>query len=309
MSAVLQHCPYCGYESEIGNTLPAFASNPYCHKCGLSVSEGDMKVDNDLATLFARQMAVGNIPQVSVPQPTATPPTPSLSSPSSASAPEPIVYSITQHYHHSAHQATPSMAPTDSSRSINPQGVVQGGQREEDMSDEEILRRHKINPDALFQSQIALFRRASLEQKARLVELWQISPPGFGNPPSLQSHAPVNGGQQEYGDSMDHDGGQIHDTDTAEPYVLSGYETLAQREYNLSSNSAPPTISRGEMSASTETSATDYTRSTDPVYKGHDYWQSDPQPIEHQYGAFEARNVYIGCGVARAHWLDDHEML
>ncbi|KMU88716.1 hypothetical protein CIHG_06384 [Coccidioides immitis H538.4] len=161
---------------------------------------------------------------------------------------------------------------------------------------------------------LALFEQADREQKARLVELWQISPPTFGNPSSLQPFAnslPAAECSQldSFGKAldphndvmMDEDSTNSCDTHAAEPYVVSGYEMLAQREYNLPTQPSLP-FPRGNCPAEIPSSAT-YNPSTDPVYKRED--RQETQPIEHQYGAFEMKNYYIGCGVARAHWLED----
>lgn len=142
-------------------------------------------------------------------------------------------------------------------------------------------------------------------------------------------------------DSMDQDatrtsgvgGGVDNNTQHAEPYVMSGYEALAQREYNASVTRdvcehafAEESQSSVAAAAATPTPSS-YKPAVDPVYKGHDWWgQQDQQqghdqgpseaelllqPMENQYGAFEQRSntMYMGCGIRRAHWLDDQEML
>src|ERR1700709_2176091 len=68
----------------------------------------------------------------------------------------PITY-ITQHYHHSGHQV-----PNDLPAST-------------------VLEQAGINASALFPSQLQLFKNAGPEQRSRLIELWQISPPTYGN--------------------------------------------------------------------------------------------------------------------------------
>ncbi|EER24726.1 hypothetical protein CPC735_000700 [Coccidioides posadasii C735 delta SOWgp] len=317
MASMLHACPYCGYETEIVNVLPAFSENPHCQRCGLSVTEGDSKVDNDLSSLFARQMTMNHRPQGLTPICPATPPTPRFSNPSTVPDGPPIAYSITQHYHHSSHQARMGLQKSDSDIAgpLEQQKPPAGRY----MSSREMLLRHNINPDTLFPSQLALFEQADREQKARLVELWQISPPTFGNPSSLQPFAnnlpalSTHGAECSQLDSfgkaldphndvmMDEDSTNSCDTHAAEPYVVSGYEMLAQREYNLPTQPSLP-FPQGNSPAEIPSSAT-YNPSTDPVYKRED--RQETQPIEHQYGAFEMKNYYIGCGVARAHWLED----
>ncbi|KKZ64704.1 hypothetical protein EMCG_09376 [[Emmonsia] crescens] len=360
MSSVLHHCTYCGHDSEISNSLAAFAENPYCRQCGLSAAEGDSKMQDDLAILFARQMNVAGIPNpnqklASPPQsigPAVTSSTPGMS-PSSPSTPStsifrPIVYSISQHYHHSAHQLPGS--GTWSTLSATLHDMQQAG-----MSADEMLLRHNVDPAALFPSQLTLFAQADLEQKTRLIELWQISRPSVGNPTSLQAFG--NGGVIPTSssslpsymqatrdamtdvDSMDQDartsgvgGGVDNNTQHAEPYVMSGYEALAQREYNASvtrdvCKHAFAEESHSSVAAAATPTPSSYKPAVDPVYKGHDWWgQQDQQqghgqgpseaelllqPMENQYGAFEQRSntMYMGCGIRRAHWLDDQEML
>jgi hypothetical protein len=115
-------------------------------------------------------------------------------------------------------------------------------------------------------------------------------------------------------DSMDQDDMSGDGSKYAEPYIVSGYETLAQREYELSASQADLQSSVemqiAVLPANPPTSA-DYRLANDPVYHGREWWRHGAmeQPIEHQYGAFEQRNQHLGCGITRPHWLDDHEML
>ncbi|PGH18738.1 hypothetical protein AJ79_00151 [Helicocarpus griseus UAMH5409] len=346
-TSVLHHCTYCGHASEISNSLAAFAENPYCRQCGLSASESDSKMQDDLAALFARQMSVAGFSNPTTPKPqpqsqpasspqTTTSATPEMSPPSTPSPDRPITYSITQHYHHSAHLhrlQNPSTG-TWSLLSNDLRDMQRAG-----VSAEEMLWRNNVNPSALFPSQLTLFEQAGLEQKVRLIELWQISRPGagdvqaFGGSASLPNlPTPVQSAMVDSQDVMDDCMGMDQDVtgsgntnqvveagvdnQHAEPYVMSGYEALAQREYDASARNgcehAFVEVSQTSVAAAAaadvvEQSVTpSYRPAIDPVYKGHGLWQ---QPMEHQYGAFEQRNMYIGCGVRRAHWLDDQEML
>ncbi|PGH10839.1 hypothetical protein AJ80_07390 [Polytolypa hystricis UAMH7299] len=324
-SSVLHHCPFCGHDTEISDYLAAFAENPYCRQCGLSASESDGKMQDDLAALFARQMTVTGVPQSTNPNIASvpTPQTPALPPSPSQDTTQPIVYSITQHYHHSSHLVAP--APGSGQSSIDYDIL---GRR--DVTAENMLLHHNVNASFLFPSQLTMFEQAGVEQKARLIELWQISPPDnpipsssktlehvrVPDPQRLGDMQPVpnmlnNVGsnmrgaavERQHGvDSMDQDGMEDIDGHNAEPYVVSGYESLAQREYEHSAKKAA-----GQTNSALDT----YNQATDPVYKGHDMWHqlAPEQPVEHQYGAFEQRNTYFGCGIRRAHWLDDHEML
>src|SRR5580700_8264261 len=81
---------------------------------------------------------------------------------------EAITYSITQHYHHSAHLAhKPSRPASDSGAT-------------DQKTTEIILARHGVDVATLFPSQIELFKTADPSQQMRLVELWRISPPNYG---------------------------------------------------------------------------------------------------------------------------------
>lgn len=265
-------------------------------------------MQDDLAALFARQMTVESVlPQTISDRATPPPPDALCSAPTTASTP--ITYNITQHYHHSSHLALTGIS-TERSK------ITRDLQIEPGMAVDEILLRHNINPSSLYPSQHTLFQQADLDQKARLVELWQISPPNGGKPISPQEveitssqaeipppdtsnvtfHSPS--GTQET-DIMDQDDMTGVDANNVEPYVVSGYESLAQREYEQSATL--------DSDPSTDES---YSRATDPVYKGHDWWQQFPaeQPMEHQYGAFELKNMYIGCGAMAPHLLESQSM-
>lgn len=255
---------------------------------------------NDLAMLFARQMSMG-VPPADAPLST-SPPTPNSTSPAPFSAPAatttPQSYSITQHYHHSSHLACPAS-----------QSTLSDLQNAGNASPEDMLRSQGIDPTSLYPSQLTLFIHAGIEQKARLIELWRISNPN--NAASIQGHPhnqttqPVSGPTQDTDMEMDMD--MEDDASHAEPYVLSGYEALAQREYEASA--------RKSQEQEQET----YRPSNDPVYKGQDFWSAPQQQttsstvtsqqeqsmaMENQYGAHEVRAMYFGCGVRRPHWLD-----
>ncbi|KAJ6155034.1 hypothetical protein N7470_005600 [Penicillium chermesinum] len=81
-------------------------------------------MEDELATLFNQQMSMRSLP--------------------SQPEPQPISYSISQHYHHSSHVAS--------------------------------IPSHQIAPDAPANdsTQLDLFKHADLEQKQRLVQTWQV---------------------------------------------------------------------------------------------------------------------------------------
>ncbi|OAL70134.1 hypothetical protein A7D00_5664 [Trichophyton violaceum] len=280
MVSALHRCPYCSYETDLSGALPAFTENPHCQRCGLSAAEGDMKMDNDLAALFASKMAVSNGPA----QPSLGNVAPQVPSHTSTDT---DIDAMQQE-----HSSTPNPAVSA-----------------HEFSTEDTLRSYNIDPSSLYPSQIDLFRQAAPEQKFRLIELWRISP-GSAMPnilPSQGAHIVqtnslsnlnnTQGKSQPYnGDDMMMDDDKIN----AEPYVLSGYEQLAQQEYE--SQSAPASTSP----LSTHT----YNQATDPVYKGSE-WQQEQQQraMENQYGELQMKKYYFGCGISRAHWLENEQML
>lgn len=244
-----------------------------------------MAVPDDLATLFAKNLTLTQ------PQQPPSPPPPSQD--------EKIVY-VSQHYTHTAH--------------ITP--LIQRPTSEPDLADlEHILRSHGVETATLTLPQVELFRRADDAQKTRLVELWTISPnTASTNNPSLtwsatsleqeemlarrryelqhQQQAPevamsLDGTEvvslsNSPGSVQSADRGRweppvVHAHTYMEPYMQSGYEELAQREYRESERKA----------------------ALDPVYKatgGMLDWERQ-QWMENQYGSF------VGG------WRDDEEML
>ncbi|EEH47896.2 uncharacterized protein PADG_03980 [Paracoccidioides brasiliensis Pb18] len=347
-SSVLHHCTFCGHDSEISNFLAAFAENPSCHQCGISASEGNSKMQDDLAALFDRQMSVQAIlntnasSSINNPKPGTPPQTaiarsrpPEMSPSSTPSTPptsRPIVYNISQHYHHSAHQI-PSSGGWSTLSSILCD-MQQAG-----MTEEEMLFLNNVDPSSLFPSQLTLFAQAGLEQKTRLLELWQLSQPKAGNLMSLQASGGPTSALASSSSSLQAD--IMQDTrdamdqhnQHAEPYVMSGYEALAQREYDASSakdacEHAFADASQASVATAAEelqpASLSPYKPAVDSVYKCNNWWGHQQQgqgggpseaelllqPMEDQYGAFEQRsNMYMGCGLRRAHLLDDQEML
>jgi hypothetical protein len=101
---------------------------------------------------------------------------------------------------------------------------------------------------------------------------------------------------------------------TAEPYMASGYEVLAQREYEQSAATSKDTYSHFG------TAVGGYSRSTDPVYNTVEdvhrlpnvggNWQQlveqRQQAMENQYGAFE--QFHNNGGMTAGHGQDE-EML
>lgn len=299
-----------------------------------------MEMNEDLATLFSRNLSLHNSPYV--------PPTPEVKEPSQVETP--YIYSITQHYHHSAHLA-----------SQQPSRPASEPPQTDQLTTEIILSRHGVDSTALFPSQMDLFKTADAGQQMRLIELWRICPPNYGGHALAQDLGtwPATSLQQEEAmaklryerqmleermsragadqqqidsDTMSDesnapltpiqggDGRWSGNADVAEPYVTSGYEQLAQREYEQSADRAKDIYSHFGTAVGGPT----YNHATDPVYKsvgginaygssGED-WGRDiqqQQAMENQYGAFEQTFHYgWGGGVtAGAHVGDDEEML
>ncbi|KAF2434990.1 hypothetical protein EJ08DRAFT_645920 [Tothia fuscella] len=185
------------------------------------------------------------------------------------------------------------------------------------LSDErliELLNRNSIDPSTLFPSQVNLIRNADSDQRLRLLELWRISPPNLGYydlakeqstwlSTTLQQEeamaklryerresdrsfsalavqeierpasAPESGERSRGGS-----GGGGGNVVQAEPYMMSGYELLAQKEYEQS-NSQPSQQPLQESSR--------YNQATDPVFRGSGTWEKGIVDMENRYGSFE----------------------
>ncbi|KAJ5343517.1 hypothetical protein N7541_008229 [Penicillium brevicompactum] len=134
-SSILHQCPQCGHVSDISNALAAFIENPHCTQCGLSASESNQKVQDELASLFERQMSMTQfVPPVS-------------DSVGSLDYP----HSIEQHY----------QSPQLDQNPIPHSSV-------------DVLRYHGLDPHSLTASQLELFENADAEQKERLIQTWQL---------------------------------------------------------------------------------------------------------------------------------------
>lgn len=255
-----------------------------------------MEANDELVALFARNLTFQQ-PPVDVPreQP---------SQPQQKSEPEPITYSITQHYHHSAHIAreaneTPSETPR---RSSEPPQTQQP-------SAELILNLHGIDYTALSSSQIELFKTADDAQKLRLIDLWRICPPTNQkeNPAVALTNTTVE--QEEFLAQMRYqrqweeneqrqstmsldgtpltpvqaDDGRWITTADAEPYMESGYELLARREYEETAKRQQ----EGSMYSpfGTAVGSQNYRPAIDPVYAND--WAVRQRAMEDQYGRFQ----------------------
>jgi hypothetical protein len=217
-------------------------------------------------------------------------------------APKQIVYA-SQHYTHSHHVApTRSMSEPAAKTHIEPSDL------------EAVLLRNSIDPSLLFPSQIELFQNADDDQRLRLLELWRISPPSgrqgypagtdYNMSRQLYDWPPTSLAQEEamaklrY-QRMEEQSAQNQEqpqqgvststlasspsAQSAEPYMTSGYEMMAQREYEQSVQEETPLKESSR-----------YNQATDPVYNGG-LWQKNVGSVldmENQYGAYAYAREY-----------------
>lgn len=269
-ATAIHRCQHCGFETDVGASLDVFEQNPHCGRvcssfhfhpipshvwqCGLSASEGEMKMQEELATLMTQHLNLDNtVNYHSQPELPPTPPQPDA---------QPQMTYITQHYHHSAHQAAPT-SPTEKSTA------------------NEELARHGIDASTLFPSQLNLYKQAQPDQQLRLIQLWSIAPPAYGNQmlakdlvtwPQTSMQQEEEAAQSRYTriqiESGNHSAEQRQN---AEPYMIHGYNTSAG-------------ISGAAAKAADTARTLEYNRALDPAYQSREWWMHESQPIEHQYG-------------------------
>jgi hypothetical protein len=216
-----------------------------------------MKMQEELATLMTQRLNLdNNVNYRSQPEFPPTPPQPDA---------QPQMTYITQHYHHSAHQA--ALTPPTEQTSAN-----------------EVLALHGIDASVLFPSQISLFKQAQPEQQLRLIQLWSISPPSYGNQLLAKNllNWPQTSMQQEeeaarsrymrmQTDSGHYPAEQRHN---AEPYIVRGYDSS-------------PEVSSATTEQGHAARAREYNRALDPAYQSREWWMHESEPIEHQYGVVQ----------------------
>lgn len=252
-----------------------------------------MQGHDELAMLFSRNLTFN--PEVQQRQ----------EAPVQAQAPEqPIVYSISQHYHHSAHinkpvsqeQIIPVPEEPPRPSSEPPQGDT--------LLAENQLRMCNIDPATLTPAQLQLFRTADDPQKQRLAELWSIAPPTkSGDIPSLawsstsveheERLARARYEREQEQKMMSLDGTSVQTSDgtwapqrsssDSEPYMTSGYEQLMLSEQQRQTQ--PRAVYNHFGNA---IGARGYSTATDPVFMGPDsVRQQEQMSMATQYGAFE----------------------
>jgi hypothetical protein len=224
--------------------------------------------------------------------------------------PKQIVYA-SQHYTHSHHVAPARSASEPPLKThIEPSDM------------ESVLLRNSIDPSLLFPSQIDLFQNADDDQRLRLLELWRISPPTgrqgypagtdysmsrqlYDWPPTslvqeetmaklryerMEEESAQQEHIQQHQQHMDQSMGTNNPSasspsvQNAEPYMASGYEMMARREYDDSARIAESTSNRPNT----------YIQATDPVYGGG-LWQKNAGSVldmENQYGAYAYAREY-----------------
>ncbi|KAL6250613.1 hypothetical protein RBB50_002915 [Rhinocladiella similis] len=235
--------------------MAVFEENPHCRQCGLSASESDTKMQEDLINMMTRNLQLDPIQHQ---HDMSMPPTPQVVPQAS-----PITY-ITQHYHHSAHQVQSNNLPVSS-----------------------IIEQAGINASALFPSQLQLFKNADPEQRSRLIQLWQIAPPSYGN----QMHPDDIGNWPQTSMEREEEAARyrlgVAEQDkmknlwglpgsehrNAEPYMTHGYDTD-----DADRAEAPTTAAKDAV----------YRHSSDPAYDSREWWHlSEGEPMEHQYGMLQ----------------------
>lgn len=185
----------------------------------------------------------------------------------SSQAPLPIIYSITQHYHHSSHVPCRETDSAPKAHVTVPPDAT---------SLEVILMKNNIDPLSLTPMQRQLFEYAMPDQRSRLLQMWQICPAS-----SLSITEGMEGGKAQSMDTrvsqtMPNQTAQLshlHDVEMcdqslydtnesqhyAEPYMVAGYEDSAQKDCGL------PT--RTFMSLTVEpTTGAPYKVANDPIY-------------------------------------------
>ncbi|PWY76159.1 hypothetical protein BO70DRAFT_363718 [Aspergillus heteromorphus CBS 117.55] len=262
MSTLLNNCPFCGQATDISNTLTGFMVNPYCSQCGLSATESTLNLPDDLVTLFDKSMNIGF--------PLSPGEDLGKCFPHGSSA----MYSVSQHYHHSAHIARQS-ATEDS---LGVKASIHSNST--DCIVAEKLRQHQIDHSSLSSKQLELFERAVPEQQLRLIQIWQISPehryniggnslpmPEKSDRPSIATEA-----SNPFYRTFAADGQTPEDgVQYAEPYMLSGYEAMAQENNELSAKQVMCVVNeptRGSL----------YRLASDPVYyycQSRRWWETE----------------------------------
>ncbi|TPX16985.1 uncharacterized protein E0L32_003547 [Thyridium curvatum] len=277
-------------------------------------SPAEMQMHDDLATLLAQRLTLG--PAIQQQQQQA--PQQQQQQQAEPAAATQITYSISQHYHHSAHIAKPS-APAQPPAPSPAQDAAAGDL----LQTAQLLASHGVNPEALSPALVELFRTADEPLKTGLVGFWRLLPEQqqqqgqqqcFVSPQSTEemtrlfllareqqrSHsAPIISLQDSSSGRWPAGGG----AEETEPYMLSGYEQMARREYERQAATPRAAAAAATMvdaysplgSAVGRGNGAGYSAATDPVYRmmsgggAQEEWarqrQRQQQAMEDQYGA------------------------
>jgi hypothetical protein len=101
----------------------------------------------------------------------------------------------------------------------------------------------------------------------------------------------------------------------AEPYIRSGYEALAERDYNKQAQAQveiPPKDTYSPMGSAMKV---EYQQAFDPAFQGREWWRHSlvHQEMENQYGMFDMMNQFRpgteGIGLEYVQQDQDEEML
>lgn len=264
-----------------------------------------VQTQEELAALFSRHLVLNPEPahqqaQQQLPQHTGIQQNEFTTAEVQPSAP--IIYSISQHYHHSTH--VPRQHPEQHSQRRASEPPLS-----EQESCEGMLRAHGLDPSALGPSQTQLFRIAGAEQKARLIELWKICPPANRDEnPSLawtsttmeqeEQLARMRYDQQQQQGCMAMDSSTLQSTDgrwDAEPYMQNGYEELmrreAEREQRLADRPKDAYSHFGVAGGGPrDEAACSFSRATEPVYR-----------VENRHLPQASEGLVSWQGVSRVH--------
>lgn len=270
-------------------------------QCGLSAQESNIKLQTELASLFSRNLNLAN---------SGTEGASSIKGPSPQTG-NSINYSISQHYHHSAH-----VAPSKTSSQNSDAGLESLPSSSPQESVQYTLFQHNIDRSRLSSSQLVFLEQAGPEERARLLGLWRLTPPEtsyFGLHELDDDDKMETGIEEACSGRLAATPGE-EPKQVAEPYIMSGYESLAQRDYGQQANHVynPLDLSKA-YSPLISPMGGQYNRAKDPVYGSKEWWyhSMSHQSMEHQYGMFDqmSQSQHQPPNFVGIHGLEDEEML
>ncbi|PYH40520.1 uncharacterized protein BP01DRAFT_361173 [Aspergillus saccharolyticus JOP 1030-1] len=267
-------CALCSQIMDTSEELGPFVKVSCCSQCRPSASASEMNFQQGLTILFERSMTLG------LPSPVANDKSRcSVSVPPHSTA----LYSITQHYHHSAHIARPKESA--SNMEMHPVAI-------------DTLRQHNVDPSTLSLSQCELYDQAMPEQRSRLSQMRQSSlehqcnivrgdtqgskiqnSDGINeatNIPDFWDISFENGTTENFDTLMSDQGVDQFAGQYAEPYMIIGYGAIAQvaRESPERRDVDPPRE---------PSTGAPYKLANDPVYRsqGQRWWECRFGMVEH----------------------------